>query len=65
MEAENKKYELGTEINQNVILANVPESEKAAITALLGEYGIKTEKQASLLHAASMACPVLASMQNS
>jgi sulfite reductase (NADPH) hemoprotein beta-component len=45
--------------NQNVILANVPESEKAAITALLGEYGIKTEKQASLLHAASMACPAL------
>jgi sulfite reductase (NADPH) hemoprotein beta-component len=26
---------------------------------LLGEYGIKTEKQASLLHAASMACPAL------
>jgi sulfite reductase (NADPH) hemoprotein beta-component len=45
--------------NQNVILANVPESEKAALTALLGEYGVKTEKQASLLHAASMACPAL------
>lgn len=45
--------------NQNVILANVPESEKATITALLGEHGVKTEKQASLLHAASMACPAL------
>jgi sulfite reductase (NADPH) hemoprotein beta-component len=45
--------------NQNVILANVPESEKAAITALLGEHGVKTEKQASLLHSASMACPAL------
>jgi sulfite reductase (NADPH) hemoprotein beta-component len=45
--------------NQNVILANVSDAEKASITALLGEHGIKTEKQASLLHAASMACPAL------
>jgi sulfite reductase (NADPH) hemoprotein beta-component len=45
--------------NQNVILANVPESEKAAITALLASHGVKTEKQASLLHAAAMACPAL------
>ena len=45
--------------NQNVILANVPESEKAAINALLGEHGIKTEKQTTVLHAASMACPAL------
>jgi sulfite reductase (NADPH) hemoprotein beta-component len=45
--------------NQNVILANVPESEKAAVTALLASHGVKTEKQASLLHAAAMACPAL------
>jgi len=45
--------------NQNVILANVSDAEKATITALLGEHGVKTEKQASVLHAASMACPAL------
>lgn len=45
--------------NQNVILANVPETEKAAITALLADHGVQTENQASLLHAASMACPAL------
>jgi len=45
--------------NQNVILANVPEADQAAITALLGEHGVKTENQASGLHAAAMACPAL------
>ncbi len=45
--------------NQNVLLANVPESERAAVTALLAEHGVKTENQASVLHAASMACPAL------
>jgi hypothetical protein len=45
--------------NQNVILANVAESEKTALNALLTEHGIKTEKQASVLHAAAMACPAL------
>jgi sulfite reductase (NADPH) hemoprotein beta-component len=45
--------------NQNVILANVADADKAAVTALLAEHGIRTEKQASLLHAASMACPAL------
>jgi sulfite reductase (NADPH) hemoprotein beta-component len=45
--------------NQNVILANVTESDKAAVTALLASRGVKTEKQASLLHAAAMACPAL------
>jgi len=45
--------------NQNVILANVSESGKAAVTALLASHGVKTEKQASLLHAAAMACPAL------
>ncbi len=45
--------------NQNVILANVAESDKAAITTLLTEHGVKTENQASVLHAAAMACPAL------
>ena len=33
--------------------------QSAAITALLAEHGVKTEKQAVLLHAGSMACPAL------
>jgi sulfite reductase (NADPH) hemoprotein beta-component len=45
--------------NQNVILANVPDSSKAAIEALLAGHGVKTENQASVLHAAAMACPAL------
>ena len=45
--------------NQNIILANVPESDRAAINALLTEHGIKTEKQASVLNLASLACPAL------
>ena len=45
--------------NQNVILANIPDDDCAALTALLAEYGVKTENQASALHAASMACPSL------
>lgn len=45
--------------NQNVILANIPETDRAAITALLATHGVKVEQQASLLHAASMACPAL------
>jgi sulfite reductase (NADPH) hemoprotein beta-component len=45
--------------NQNVILANVPPADRGAIDALLATYGVKTENQASVLHAASMACPSL------
>ncbi len=43
--------------NQNVILANVPDADRAGITALLASHGVKVEQQASVLHAASMACP--------
>lgn len=43
--------------NQNVILANVPPSDRETITALLAVHGIRADHQASLLHAASMACP--------
>jgi sulfite reductase (NADPH) hemoprotein beta-component len=45
--------------NQNVILAKVEETEKTAITALLATHGINVENQASVLNAASMACPSL------
>ena len=45
--------------NQNVILANANHDEKVAITALLATHGVKTENQASVLHAAAMACPAL------
>jgi sulfite reductase (NADPH) hemoprotein beta-component len=43
--------------NQNVILANIPEADRAGITALLASHGVKVDRQASVLHAASMACP--------
>ena len=45
--------------NQNVILANVPPTDRPAITALLAHHGVKVDQQASVLHAASMACPSL------
>ncbi len=45
--------------NQNVILANIPESDRASITTLLAAHGVKVDHQASILHAASMACPSL------
>jgi len=45
--------------NQNVILANITETDKAAVNRLLVEHGVKTENQASVLHAASLACPAL------
>jgi sulfite reductase (NADPH) hemoprotein beta-component len=45
--------------NQNIILAKVSEATKPGLDALLAEHGIKTQNQASVLHAASMACPAL------
>ena len=45
--------------SQNVVLANIPEEDKAAITAILAEYGIPVENQASITRKASMACPAL------
>lgn len=45
--------------NQNVILANASDADKAAITTLLNDAAVKTENQATILHAASMACPSL------
>jgi len=45
--------------NQNIILTNVPESERASVNALLAEHGVKTEKQGSVLSLAALACPAL------
>jgi len=53
------RVEFRLSANQNIIIANVTESDKAAITALLAEHGVKCEGQASILHQAAMACPAL------
>jgi sulfite reductase (NADPH) hemoprotein beta-component len=45
--------------NQNVILANVSDADMAGINAIFAAHEIPTENQASVLHAASMACPAL------
>ena len=45
--------------NQNIILANIAEAEKASINSLLTEHGVKTENQASVLHSAALGCPAL------
>jgi len=45
--------------NQNIILANIAEADKAAINSLLAGHGVRTEHQASALHAASLGCPAL------
>ncbi|MEN9403893.1 MAG: assimilatory sulfite reductase hemoprotein subunit [Verrucomicrobiota bacterium] len=53
------KIEFRLSGNQNVILANIPGADRVAIDALLATHGVKTSAQASVLHAASMACPSL------
>ncbi len=45
--------------NQNVILANISDTDKTAINTLLNAHGVKTENQARVLHAQAMACPAL------
>lgn len=45
--------------NQNVILANLRDADRAPIDALLAAHGVATENQATPLHAAAMACPAL------
>ena len=45
--------------NQNIILTDVPESDRAGINALLAEHGVKTENQGSVLNLAALACPAL------
>jgi sulfite reductase (NADPH) hemoprotein beta-component len=45
--------------NQNIILTNISDADQRAISTLLAEHGVKTENQASVLHAAALACPAL------
>jgi sulfite reductase (NADPH) hemoprotein beta-component len=54
-----QKVEFRLTANQNIILANVSEEDKHPINMLLSAYGVKTEKQTTVLQAASMACPAL------
>ncbi len=43
--------------NQNVIIAKVNDEDREGITSLLASHGVKVDDQASILHAAAMACP--------
>jgi sulfite reductase (NADPH) hemoprotein beta-component len=45
--------------SQNLLLANVPSADVAAITKLLAEHGVPVENQATVIRRASMACPAL------
>jgi sulfite reductase (NADPH) hemoprotein beta-component len=45
--------------NQNVILANVSETDKQGIDTLLNQHGVKTADQTTVLHLAAIACPAL------
>jgi sulfite reductase (NADPH) hemoprotein beta-component len=45
--------------NQNVILTNVSDADKAVINSILAARQIPTENQATFLHATAMACPAL------
>jgi sulfite reductase (NADPH) hemoprotein beta-component len=45
--------------SQNLILAEVTETQRPAITGILEEHGIPVENQATALRRASMACPAL------
>jgi len=53
------KIEFRLTANQNVILANVSDADKVGINAVFAAHGLKTENQATVLHAAAMACPSL------
>jgi sulfite reductase (NADPH) hemoprotein beta-component len=45
--------------NQNVILANVSDADKAGINSVFAAHQIPVDHQATILHAAAMACPAL------
>src|SRR5205085_3235184 len=45
--------------NQNVLVTNISETDKAAINELWIEHAVHAENQATVLHAAAMACPAL------
>jgi len=45
--------------NQNVVLANVSDADKAGINAVFAAHKIPVENQATIWHASAMACPAL------
>lgn len=45
--------------SQNLILSNIPEEQRDAITRVLKEHGIPVESQYTAVRRASMACPAL------
>jgi len=45
--------------NQNMILGNVADEDRAAIEECLVKHGVKTVEQATPLHAAALGCPAL------
>ena len=53
------RIEFRLSANQNVILSNIPDNDRAQIDAALSAHGVITTRQTSVLHAASMACPAL------
>ena len=54
---QNIEFRLTT--NQNVVLANVSDADKAGINAVFAAHKIPVENQATVWHASSMACPAL------
>ena len=44
---------------QNLLLVNVPDSDKEGITKMLAEHGVKVDDQGSAVRLASIACPAL------
>lgn len=57
--AEEFEPELRLTASQNVLLVNIDDAAREAITAVLAEHGVTVENQASVLRRASIACPAL------
>jgi sulfite reductase (NADPH) hemoprotein beta-component len=57
--AERFPVEFRLTTNQNLILANVTDTDRPAIDALLREHGLRTENQATPIKAAALSCPAL------
>lgn len=56
---EQYRLEMRLTAAQNLLLVNVDEQHKAAITKILADHGIPVENQGSLLRLAAIACPAL------
>lgn len=57
--AERFPVEFRLTANQNVLVANVADGDRAAVSAILAEHGVKTEDQATALQGAALSCPAL------